>query len=72
MFNFSKHNLATINALTSHIHQLDQPFFQPPLDSTKAHALSQKCFLTATASCLHSNSTLHLTEARQKPTINTF
>lgn len=64
--------VATINVLTSHIHQWDQPFSQPPLDSTKAHALSRKCFLKATASCLHSDSTLHPAEARQKPTINTF
>ena len=64
--------LRLLKTNTSRIHQWDQPFFQPPLDRTKAHALSQKCFLTATASCQHSDSTLHPAEAPQTPTINTF
>ena len=60
------------DVLTSHIHQWDQPSFQPLLDRTKAHVLSQTYFLTATANCLHLDSTLHPVEARQTPTINTF
>ena len=67
-----KHAVTIKGIVTSHMCQWDQSSFQPLLDRTKAHVLSQTYFLTATANCLHLDSTLHPVEVRQKPTINIF